>query len=208
MLDPSSRSSLPSRRLVLSAVSAAAALPALRAQAAEPVVYNGWRFDASALPAAPSEAVVRSLHSQCDIVDGLRIKPEAAAFFRAQPLILVEASRGGSGDYQFGERSLHMVAKVDPPENPVLLHELLHAYHDQVLGRRNPRLVELYAKTGASGGFPAEAYMLKNPAEFFAMCASVSLWGRAARPPLTRDNLRAKAPEVYAWVAELFDFHA
>lgn len=196
----------PSRRSLL------AALPLLAlgtpARAAADFAYRDWRMDGSGLRQAPPDAVVRSLQAQCDIVDSLqgRIAPDIYAFFRALPLTLVAESFGGSGDYVFGSHRLDMVAHVDPPANPVLLHEMLHAFHDQRLGRANPRLRELYGKTQASRAFPAEAYMLKNPAEFFAMCGSVALWGRAARPPFTRDALRAKAPEVYAWIAETFAF--
>ena len=170
--------------------------------------YRGWRIDTDEVAQPLRPEVERSLRAQFDIVASLdgRIRPDAYAFFRALPLTLVPQSRGGGGDYQFGAGRLNIAAVVDPPENPVLLHEMLHAFHDQKLGRYNPRLRELYAATVASGAFPAQAYMLKNPGEFFAMCASVALWGRAARPPFTRGALREKAPEVYAWIADTFAF--
>ena len=46
--------------------------------------------------------------------------------------------------------------------------------------------------------------MLANPFEFFAMTASTALHGRAARPPFTRANVAAKAPELYAWIVGEF----
>ena len=48
--------------------------------------------------------------------------------------------------------------------------------------------------------------MYENPGEFFAMCASVVLWGRAARPPSTRAQVREKLPEVYDWIVREFGF--
>ena len=82
--------------------------------------------------------------------------------------------------------------QIDPPENPVLLHELLHAYHQQRLpdGLKNPRIIAFFEAASLSGKFPPQAYMLTNPAEFFAMCASVVLWGHAARLPFTRAHVR------------------
>ena len=170
----------PARRAVLLALPALAAAP--RAHAAD-FTHKAWRIDAGAVP-TPGPDLARSLRAQFDIVDSLeeRIDPDAFAFFRALPLRLVAESSGGGGDYQFGSGRVNLAAKLDPPENPVLLHEMLHAYHDLKLGRFNPRLRELYAATVAGRAFPADAYMLKNPAEFFAMCASVAPLG-SRRPP-------------------------
>lgn len=196
----------PHRRTLL--VAGAALLAVARPAAAAEFAYKAWRIDMGEVRQPLADDVARSLRAQFDIVESLqgRIRPDAYAFFQGLPLTLVARSFGGAGDYVFGAGRLDIVAKPDPPENPVLLHEMLHAFHDQRLGRADPRLRELYAATVASRAFPPDAYMLKNPAEFFAMCASVALWGRAARPPLTRDNLRAKAPEVYAWIVETFAF--
>ncbi|MBE7220690.1 MAG: hypothetical protein INR64_19655, partial [Caulobacteraceae bacterium] len=166
--------------------------------------YKTWRVNTDAVGGRLPDEVQASLRAQLDIVDSLRIKPEIAAFFHTVPMAMIPTSRGGAGDYSFESHRAQIAAKVDPPENPVVLHELLHAYHDQRLGRRDPRLLDLYAATRASGAFPAEAYMLKNPGEFFAMCGSVVLWGRAARAPFTREAVQAKAPAVYDWLVATF----
>ena len=191
----------PTRRAVLAA--AVFGLTAGSARAAD-FAYRGWRIDTAAMNGPLPDDVQASLRAQLDIVDAVRIKPEIEVFFHGVPIALVPVSRGGSGDYGFGSHRVRLDAKVDPPQNPVLLHELLHAYHDQRLGRRNPKLLAFYEATEASGAFPADAYMLKNPAEFFAMCASVVLWGRAARPPFTRETVQAKAPALYAWIVQEF----
>ena len=171
---------------------------------ADAFTYDGWRIDTGDIGGPLSPELQASLRAQLDIVDAARIKPEIAAFFHTVAMAVIPASRGGAGDYSFENHRVQIAAKVDPPENPVVLHELLHAYHDQKLGRRNPKLLALYDATKASSAFPPQAYMLKNPGEFFAMCASVVLWGRAARPPLTRENVRAKAPAVYDWIVQEF----
>jgi hypothetical protein len=88
----------------------------------------------------------------------------------------------------------------------VFLHELLHAYHQQRLpeGLLNPRVGGFYEQAIRSGRFPARAYMLTNVAEFFAMCVSAVLWGRAARPPFTRQNVHVALPLFYDWIVAEF----
>ena len=93
-----------------------------------------------------------------------------------------------------------------PPDNPVLLHELLHRYQLLRLpqGRQNPTVNGFFESVRAAGTFPADAYMFKNAFEFFAMTASTVLHGRAARPPFTRENIAAKAPDLYRWIVDEF----
>jgi len=93
-----------------------------------------------------------------------------------------------------------------PAQNPVLLHELLHAYHQQRLpdGLKNPRIIAFFEAASLSGRFPPQAYMLTNATEFFAMCASVVLWGHAARLPFTRAHVRETLPIFYDWIVAQF----
>ncbi len=69
---------------------------------------------------------VASLEAQIALVKGLSIKPEAMAFFAAQPITVdlsgTTGTRATATGIIFGRKPV-------PPENPVLLHELLHRYH-------------------------------------------------------------------------------
>jgi hypothetical protein len=67
---------------------------------------------------------------------------------------------------------------------------------------RSAKVIGYYNQAKRSGAFPSQAYMLKSPVEFYAMCASVVLWGRAARRPSTRETVRQALPEMYAWIVE------
>ena len=40
--------------------------------------------------------------------------------------------------------------------------------------------------------------------EFFAVTASLYLWGNVDRPPNTREKLKAAQPVYYAWLGQLF----
>src|SRR6202012_5444139 len=73
---------------------------------------------------------------------------------------------------------------------PILLHELLHAYHDRILpgGFSNPAAQSWF--TQASGLYPADQYLMTNNREFFAVTASVFLSGKDG--PLSRADLKDK----------------
>ena len=174
------------------------------AQAAE-FRYRDWRFDCERVGEL-KPALVDSVKAQVDIVESLNIKPQIKEFFRGVPCLFDLKTTGGPGAYSFDRDRMILSLEPQPKDNPVFLHELLHAYHDQRLpgGRQNAKLRSLYEAAKAKGDFPPQAYMLTNPGEYFAMCASVVLWGQAARPPRTRANVRQRLPETYAWIVEEF----
>ena len=166
------------------------------------------------VPPAPTFAVdwqggtqtpdtVASLEAQIALVKGLAIKPEAMAFFAAQPITVdlsgTTATRATATGIIFGRRPV-------PPENPVLLHELLHRYHLEKLaqGYDNPQIIAFYDAAKAAGAYPVTEYMFRDRREFFAMCGSVTLYGKAGRQPLTRASVQTNLPDVYAWMVNEF----
>lgn len=152
-------------------------------------------------PQTPAVAV--SLAAQIALVKSLRVKPDIAAFFAGQ---LITVDLAADTRTRAGPRGVFFERRPMPPENPVLLHELLHRYHLLRLpdGFRNIRVLRFYAEAQANGRFPPDAYMLTNPVEFFAMTASVVLWGTAARPPFLRATVREKLPDLYRWIVAEF----
>jgi len=62
-------------------------------------------------------------------------------------------------------------------EDPVILHELLHAYHAKLVdgGFNNLAIKAVYAQAVSKNVLPKEEYAMKNPQEFFAVTASVFL---------------------------------
>lgn len=183
----------PSRRAVLLGL----ALTPLAARAQQPGFVIDWQGG----PETP--AVAQSLAAQIALVRALRIRPDIAAFFAAQPVTvdLAEGTRTRAGP-----RGVFFERASMPPDNPVLLHELLHRYHLLRLpqGRQNTTVIAFYDQLRAAALWPAQAYMFTNPFEFFAMVASVVLHGRAARPPSSRAEVRDKAPALYRWIVDEF----
>jgi hypothetical protein len=169
--------------------------------------YRGYTVDLTAAAASQRAAVSAWIRQQIDLVESLDIHEDIKVWFRSVRLT-VDPALNMPG--RFGPNGLTLDDSVSPPENPVLLHELLHGYQARRLpgARNNPHLVAAFDQAKASGDWPARAYMLSNVNEFFAMTASVALWGRAARPPFTRERLKAALPDWYAFLAGEFGLTA
>src|SRR5579863_3818170 len=94
-------------------------------------------------------------------------------------------------------------------EDPVMLHEMLHAYHNKLMGGglENLGIKAMYAKAVSTNAFPKDDYVMSNAHEFFAVTASVFLAGKGAiSEPKTRAALKEKMPKYYKFLVELFGF--
>ncbi len=99
---------------------------------------------------------------------------------------------------------------VDQPF--VMLHELAHAYHDQVLGFGHPRVREAYenARKGGTyesvlhiGGRKRRHYALTDHKEYFAE-STEALFGTNDFYPFVRAELREHDPGMYDLLKELW----
>lgn len=190
------------RRAFAVGLAGLAASPVLAADS-DVFVYRGFTVDLATLAAEKRESVAAGIRQQIDLVESLKVREDIKSWFRSVR-ITVDPALNMPG--RFDRNGLTLNDEVSPPDNPVLLHELLHGYQGRRLagGRMNAQLVAGFEQARASGDWPAQAYMLSNINEFFAMTGSVCLWGRAARPPFTRERLRAALPDYYAWLAGEF----
>jgi hypothetical protein len=91
-------------------------------------------------------------------------------------------------------------------ERPVLLHELLHAYHDHILsgGFANPAALSWFKQATDKHFYPADQYLMTNEKEFFAVTASVFLFGRDG--PIDRAKIKEVQPDYYKYLVWLFGF--
>jgi hypothetical protein len=94
----------------------------------------------------------------------------------------------------------------------VVLHELAHAYHDQVLGFDEPRVSAAWQKFAAkestqsvltSPGGTREHYGRTNPQEFFAEMTE-SYFGSNDFYPFVTGELKESEPEVFALLQEIW----
>ncbi len=189
---------------------ALAAAPAVRnpptAPTADPtwLQFRGFSVDLAAITNLPNRvAIIDGVRTQLTLVDTTRLTTAVKAFFKTIPMTM-NASPTGSPAY--GNDRVVLPAQLYEPEKPVLLHELMHAYHEHRVndGFRNTEIQRMFEAARTGGLFPAGSYMLTNPAEYFAMMASVYVFGSAARDPFTRDGIGTKQPEMYRWLVKEF----
>ncbi|ARO30618.1 MULTISPECIES: hypothetical protein [unclassified Rhizobium] len=176
--------------------------------AADPLVfsYHGWRVDlTNARGAEPDKEMVAAVKRQLDIVEHVSLKPDVLAFMRTIPIWANAAVAGfGPGHYS-SKTGIDLRVRSLDPDKPIILHELLHAYNDRMLpgGFGNGDVGQFF--NNGRGLWPGDSYMMSNDREFFAVTASVYLFGDIERPPYSRSQLRQKQPRYYQWLATLFD---
>ena len=94
----------------------------------------------------------------------------------------------------------------------VVLHELAHGYHDQVLGFEEPRITAAWKKFCESGkyksvltspGHMREHYGLTNQKEFFAEMTEC-YFGSNDFYPFVTGELKQAEPELFALLAEVW----
>jgi Carbohydrate esterase, sialic acid-specific acetylesterase len=117
-------------------------------------------------------------------------------------------------------KCVHLPRAADLPtrrninEQPwVILHELAHAYHDQVLGFDEPRIKETYEKYKKSGrgektllfnGKRVRHYALTNHKEFFAEMTE-AYFGVNDFFPFNRAELKEAEPETYSLLSTIWE---
>lgn len=94
----------------------------------------------------------------------------------------------------------------------VVLHELAHAYHDQVLGFDDPRIIAAYEKAKASGTYEkvmlyngkiVSHYALTNHKEYFAE-GTEAFFNRNDFYPFVRAELEQHDPTLHALLLEIW----
>jgi hypothetical protein len=167
--------------------------------------YRGYQVDLHKVAQRGDLAsIVESIEHQIDLIERLDIKPSIKEFFRSIP-IKVDPGLGEEGHYS--ARGLQIAARTDIHDQPILLHEYLHAFHQKLPGGfQNPEIRTFYERAKVGGFYPSGAYVLKNPLEFFAMTASAYLHGSTKRPPYSRATVLAKQPVYSRYLERLFDF--
>jgi hypothetical protein len=170
------------------------------------LTHRGFTVDISLAANMPNRAAIEaSLKRQIDITADCGARPEIMAFFLRQKIGLKTDPKGGPGFFS-PAAGVTIQAAALPPENPILLHELIHALHHFVLpnGNRNANVLRFHNNAMRGGFYAPDDYVMKNTNEYFAVTASLYLWGKVARPPHDRATLCRNQPYYCAWLSELF----
>lgn len=183
----------PTRRQFLIGTLVVAACPG-------PALAADYVIDWQGEPIDPD--VLARVETQIAMVRAVPVRPDIKAFWAAETIHINRKPGEGSraADQVFITRDPF------PDDNPVLLHELIHRWHFSRLANtpRAQPLRDAFAAEKAQPHWPTQAYMYSNISEYLAMCASVVIHGRAARPPYTRDEVREKLPATYALIVKEF----
>jgi hypothetical protein len=94
-------------------------------------------------------------------------------------------------------------------DDPILLHEFLHAYHKRLMpnGYDNLGIKGYFAQAKTKDVFDKKSYTLMNDREFFAVTASIFLAGKESiHEPKTREALKEKLPDYYKYLVGVFGF--
>ncbi|MFO0866024.1 MAG: hypothetical protein U0744_15475 [Gemmataceae bacterium] len=111
-------------------------------------------------------------------------------------------------------RAADVATKRNINEQPwAVLHELAHAYHDQVLGFDETRVRKTYERYKTSGhgdktllydGRRVKHYALTTPMEFFAEMTE-AYFGVNDFFPFVRAELKESEPEIYELMREIWE---
>ena len=179
------------------------------------VEYHGFTIDDHLLnseqKASFTALVAPSLFEQLAIVESVDLPPPMLAFFKKTRILIDPDLRGNPGIFsvQNGEGRVTIRSIAFPANKPILLHELLHAYHFEVLPR-NPAILDAFDAAGRAGVYPPEfhrAHFLENPKEFFAVTGTIYLFGRIQQPPFDCQVLAANDAAYLAFLEKTFGRH-
>jgi hypothetical protein len=150
-----------------------------------------------------------NLRYQIGIVDAANLPAAALTFFRGVKIVVDPSLAGMNGQYVqvAGEWVVRARPGQWPPERAILLHELLHAYHLQVLRQPTPAIGRAYAEALREGTYPAEyrkAYFLSNAREYFAVIGEIYLSGPSFRPPFNCGLVQEVQPGFIKYLGSLF----
>lgn len=180
--------------------------------AASVIGIDGFQIDRGAVDAKHWPKVERSLRRQIEIVTSVGLPDEVLRFFRTIPIRFGPTDHDEGGEYQGNRGPPHIEMRLDPiPEDrPVLLHELLHGYHFQVLGQ-TPEILAAYRKARDSrylGQQYPRAHFMENPKEYFAVIGSIYLFGQKIdQPPFDCKAVKREQPEFLEFLAGKFGPH-
>jgi hypothetical protein len=173
---------------------------------------HGFHIDAHRISQRQLEAMLPSIGNQLAIVESVGLPPRVLAFMRSVPLVIDPALSGNPGFYtQERSRGVVLLQPIVFPDNkPILLHELLHAYHLQTLPLPTPEIRSAYEEALRTHMYPASfrsAHFLENPREYFAVIGTIFLFGQIQQPPYSCAIPAAQQPQFLAFLAAQFGPH-
>ena len=166
--------------------------------------YHGWHVDGSQVAGQSQEAVMAPVQKQIDAIETRGFAQDILEFMRTVPLHAVAG--GAPAHYIDKVKGIDFRVDALDATKPVLLPELLRAFHEQKLKSSEDGLIgKAFQEARASAAWPADAAMMKSPRDFFAATATVYLFGAIDTPPFSPGRVRETQPAYWQWLGEVFD---
>ena len=169
--------------------------------------HHGFSIDTSQIAGTENlDTVMAALKRQIEIVETVGLTDEVLKFFRSVPIVMLANSPGTPGLYSRKNKRVSLKSRDLAPNKPILLHEMLHAYHDQMLpdGGKNAEVLHFYEMALERYRMNKSEYFLSNEKEFFAVTASIYLYGSIKRPPFDRKTIQSTQPLYWKFLEGLF----
>jgi hypothetical protein len=169
----------------------------------------GYRVDMDLTPKSQVTETVSNLQHQIGIIDAANLPEKVQSFFRTVGIVIDPSLTGMNGQYAQIDGVWAIRARPGrwPPDRAILLHELLHAYHREVLGQPTPPVGRALEEALRNGTYPPDyegAYFLSNGREYFAVVGEIYLAGPSFRPPYNCANVQKAQPSFVRYLATLF----
>jgi len=192
------------KNALLLAALACTALPSSPLMAAEPTPFQ---VDQSLHHL--SDEAMSALVVQLKVMESVGLPPQVLEAMKETRIVIDPGLVDKAG--VFAVRRGVGVVRVRPaafdPGRPVVLHELLHAYHFNVLKGDRPEIRQAYAQVMRDNPFPARfrsAHFLEYDREFFAVTATIYLFGDIQQPPFSCNALSKLDPGYLAFLGAQF----
>jgi len=171
--------------------------------------YRGFCVDYSEVCNNPNFTTLRAtMNKQIDMVMAVGISTNLTRFFQEIPIKVHAGKESYAGQYTGKSNKAVEVtsAFLTRGRKPLLLHELLHAFHDQQLagGYKNRDVLMYFTKAKTMNAYAASSHMMANVKEFFASAATAYLFGVTVLEPFQREKIRTAQPEFYQYLGSLF----
>lgn len=182
----------------------------VQAQAAESFQYRGFNCKFIDSRQDNIELIMRK---QIDKVLAVGIPEVLVNFLRSVPIDLSNSNENKHGHSMEGEPGYFdngvvtiYPGIVDYSENPVLLHELMHALHALHIqdGVHNRDIQMYFQRANGLGVYNVRSHMMSNDFEFFATTATTYLYGVTAQEPFSREKIKSNQPYYYQYLSQLF----
>ena len=178
----------------------------IKAQETE-INHHGFKVDFSQIKnSSETDRIIKAVKRQIEIVEEVKLSEENLNFFKSIPIVMIPETAGQPGVYNANDNKVFLKARDLAPNRPILLHELLHAFHNLKIkdGVQNAQIRNFYEQALKSYPNFQNEYFLSNAKEFFAVTASIYLFGDIPRPPFNKSSIKKSQPEYYNFLETLF----